>query len=42
MDEDIKNALFNDEDEDGPFEELDDDFVLQVSSRVICLQLRLL
>lgn len=30
MDEDIRNALFNDEDDNGPFEELDDDFVMQV------------
>lgn len=32
MDEDIRNALFNDEDEFGAFEELDDDFVIQVLS----------
>lgn len=32
MDEDIRNALFEDEDELGLFEELDDDFVAQVST----------
>lgn len=32
MDEDIRNALFMDEDEDGVFEELDDDFILQASA----------
>lgn len=30
MDEDLKAALFNEEDDDGVFEELDDDFVFQV------------
>jgi hypothetical protein len=30
MDDDIRGALFNDEDEEGKFEELDDDFVIQV------------
>jgi hypothetical protein len=31
MDEDIRRALYDNEDEEGVFEELDDDFVLQVS-----------
>jgi hypothetical protein len=30
MDEDLRNALFEDADEDGDFEELDDDFISQV------------
>lgn len=30
MDPDIRAALFEDEDEEGGFEALDDDFVLQV------------
>lgn len=30
MDEDIRAALFEDEDDEGAFEPLDDDFVMQV------------
>lgn len=30
MDPDIRNALFDDADEEGEFEELDDDFIIQV------------
>lgn len=30
MDEDIRRALYDDGDEEGSFEELDDDFVIQV------------
>ena len=33
MDEDIRAALFDDRDSDGSFEELDDDFILQVNNR---------
>ena len=31
MDEDLRAALFEDEDDDGAFEALDDDFCMQVS-----------